>query len=433
MRLITNAAIAISTFALAALSCRATSPDFDKHFCDTTLRIDYILCGNHDATTIALDGMSRSPQWVGRRHNLDKLAVRGAAQIAMTDAASTDTIYRHSFCTLYQEWLDTTESMRLTKGMETSALLPMPVKPANVTIALLTEKGDTLASMTHRVDPADILIRRIGETEVNPYRYIHRATDPRDGINVVIVPEGYTAQEMDTFMEHAAKAAEYILGAEPFSDYADHINLLAAEIPSQQSGVSVPKEGLWRDTPLGAHFSTFYSDRYLTVPRLKTLHDLLAGIPYEHIIILANTPTYGGGGIYNFYTTTTARHKHFKPVVVHEFGHSFAGLGDEYAYYAEGVDLVDDSVDYEPWQQNVTSLVDFDQKWADMLPESTPIPTPDSESDRYPTGVYQGANYNQQLYYRPAYDCRMRTNTADGFCPVCVRAITRVLDFYLNE
>ena len=73
--------------------------------------------------------------------------------------------------------------------------------------------------------------------------------------------------------------------------------------------------GAWKHTAFGSHFDTFYSDRYLTTSRVKAINDALAGIPYEHIIILANTEQYGGGGIYNAFTLTTAHHPNFRPVV----------------------------------------------------------------------------------------------------------------------
>jgi hypothetical protein len=187
---------------------------------------------------------------------------------------------------------------------------------------------------------------------------------------------------------------------------------------------------VWKHTALHSHFDTFYSDRYLTTSRVKAVHNTLAGIPYEHIIILANTDVYGGGGIYNSYTLTTTHHPEYEAVVVHEFGHSFAGLGDEYAYETE--DVLSDTYpfDVEPWEQNITTRADFASKWEDMLAPHTPVPTPLTQKQDYPTGVYEGAGYSMKGIYRPAFDCRMRTNEHPDFCPVCQRAIGRMIDFY---
>lgn len=157
----------------------------------------------------------------------------------------------------------------------------------------------------------------------------------------------------------------------------------------------------------------------------------MAGIPYEHLIILANTDTYGGGGIYNSYTLTTAHHKQFRPVVVHEFGHSFGGLADEYFYDDQYTEMYPS--DTEPWEPNITTLVDFSSKWKDMLPSHTKIPTPptkDPEKIYTEIGVYEGGGYSSKGVYRPAMECRMKINEAPAFCPVCQRALQRLIEFY---
>ena len=154
------------------------------------------------------------------------------------------------------------------------------------------------------------------------------------------------------------------------------------------------------------------------------MHDRLCGIPYEHIVILANTDTYGGGGIYNSYTLTTALHSAFKPVVVHEFGHSFAGLADEYYYDDMYVQYYYPHT--EPWEQNITTLKDFGSKWKDMMGE---IPGQAGND----VGLYEGAGYQSKGVWRPAPDCRMHTNKADCFCPVCQRAISRIIEFYISQ
>ena len=159
---------------------------------------------------------------------------------------------------------------------------------------------------------------------------------------------------------------------------------------------------------------------------MKSIHDAIAGVLYEHIIILANTNEYGGGGIYNDYTLTTAHNPKFAPVVVHEFGHSFGGLADEYTY--GDPETYDTNV--EPWEQNITSMKNFKSKWADMVKKGTPVPTPATEQYQDSTvGAFEGAGYNETGLYRPCFNCRMRTNDAPAFCPVCQRAIARMIDF----
>lgn len=379
-----------------------------------TLRVDYIFSGTDKSVEISLDEMSRFDGWAGRRTNLDKVPVRGNGQICMTDAQTGDTLYRMSFSSLFQEWQTTEEATMVRKSFENVFLLPMPETKAMVKIELYDFFGNIVASLGHVVDPSDILIRHLNP-QAPEHRYLLKSGAPEEKIDVAIVAEGYTAEEMDMFYADAQTAMEAILNHEPFGQYKDRFNFVAVALESNDSGVSVPGEGDWKDTALKAHFNTFYMDRYLTTLRLKNMHDKLCGIPYEHIVILANTDTYGGGGIYNSYTLTTAHHPAFRPVVVHEFGHSFAGLADEYYYDDQYVEYYYPGI--EPWEQNITTLADFDSKWKDMLEAGQ-------------AELLEGAGYQSKGVYRPAKDCRMHTNRPDSFCPVCQRAISRIIEFY---
>lgn len=379
-----------------------------------TLRVDYIFSGTDKASEISLDEMSRFDGWAGRRVNLKEVPVRGNGQILMTDAQSGDTLYRQSFSTLFQEWQTTEEATKVRKSFENVFLLPMPQTKAKVKVEIYDFYGNVCASLKHEVEPKDVLIRNLSPAPAE-HKYLLQSGSPEDKIDVAIVAEGYTKEQAETFYQHAQTAMEAILNHAPFGKYKDRFNFVAVALESAESGVSVPGEGEWKDTALKSHFNTFYMDRYLTTLRLKNMHDKLCGIPYEHIVILANTDTYGGGGIYNSYTLTTALHSAFKPVVVHEFGHSFAGLADEYYYDDMYVQYYYPHT--EPWEQNITTLKDFDSKWKDML-------------DAGQAQLLEGAGYQSKGVWRPAMDCRMHTNKADSFCPVCQRAIGRIIEFY---
>lgn len=381
---------------------------------EQTLRVDYMFSGTDKSVEISLDEMSRFDGWAGRRTNLTEVPVRGNGQICVTDMQTGDTLYRMSFSTLFQEWQTTEEATKVRKSFENVFLLPMPTTKAKVNVHLYDFFGNIVASLNHIVDPSDILIRHLNP-QAPDHRYLLKSGTPEEKIDVAIVAEGYTAEEMDMFYADAQTAMEAILKHEPFGQYKDRFNFVAVALESQDSGVSVPGEGEWKDTALKAHFNTFYMDRYLTTLRLKNMHDKLCGVPYEHIVILANTDTYGGGGIYNSYTLTTAHHPAFKPVVVHEFGHSFAGLADEYYYDDQYVEYYYPGT--EPWEQNITTLADFESKWKDML-------------DAGEAELLEGAGYQSKGVYRPAKDCRMHTNRPDSFCPVCQRAIARIIEFY---
>ena len=412
---------------IAVASTRAQV--FADHFADKTLRVDYIFNGNASGQAICLNGLSALPTWAGRKHHLAELPLQGNGQIVMRNAASGKTIYTTSFSSLFQEWLETDEARNVTKGFENTFLLPYPLQPVEIEITLLDPRRNVRASMKHIVHPNDVLIEQKGNSHITPHKYLLHNDSPEKCIDVAILAEGYTLQEMQTFYEDADIACKSIFDHEPFKSMKKRFNVVAVASPSTDSGVSVPRLNEWKHTAFGSHFSTFYSDRYLTTSRVKAIHDALAGIPYEHIIILANTEEYGGGGIYNSYTLTTAHHPMFRPVVVHEFGHSFGGLADEYFY---DYDVMTDTypLDIEPWEQNISTQVDFAAKWKDMLSENTPVPTPAEVSENYPTGVYEGGGYSAKGIFRPAENCRMRTNEYPAFCLVCQRALRRIIEFY---
>ncbi len=405
---------------LSVLLCTATLLQaqnfFEDHFQDKTLRVDYIFSGTDKSCDIALSELKSLDGWAGRRVNMTELPLRGNGQLLMTDAQSGDTLYRMSFCTLFQEWQATEEATRVRRSFENVFLLPMPAKPVNIEVKLFDFHENVAGSMTHPVDPADILVRPVRVE--NPHRVLLCSGDPKEKIDIAILAEGYTAEEMDVFYKDAQATVDALLSHEPFASMKDRFNIVAVAAPSEDSGVSVPREGLWCRTTVDSHFDTFYSDRYLTTLHLSRMHDALSGVPYEHIIILANTDTYGGGGIYNSYTLTTAHHSAFAPVVVHEFGHSFGGLTDEYAYDDQYVEYY--YPDIEPWEQNITTMADFSKKWKDLYEKGV-------------VGLVEGGGYQTKGVWRPQEDCRMRTNAAEAFCPVCERALRRLIDFYTVE
>ncbi len=404
--------------------------NFADYFQNKTLRVDYIFTGNATQQAIYLDELSQLPTWAGRQHHLSKLPLEGNGQITVKDLAGKQCIYKTSFSSLFQEWLSTDEAKETAKGFENTFLLPYPKQPVEVEVTLYSPQKEIIATYRHIVSPDDILIHKRGVSHVTPHQYMLRNGNETDCIDVAILAEGYTEKEMDIFYQDAQRTCESLFSYEPFLSMKGKFNIVAVASPSTDSGVSVPRESQWKQTAVHSHFDTFYSDRYLTTSRVKSIHNALAGIPYEHIIILANTDVYGGGGIYNSYTLTTAHHPMFKPVVVHEFGHSFGGLADEY-FYEDDVMTDTYPLEIEPWEQNISTRVNFASKWQDMLPSGTPIPTPVDEKKKYPVGVYEGGGYSAKGIYRPAYDCRMKTNKYPEFCPVCQRAIRRMIEFYV--
>lgn len=411
-----------------ALSSTLYARDFDDIFKDGTLRIDYTFMGNANEQHVALREMSYTDNWYGRRINLDNVPLKGNGDLTLRDAESGAIIYMTSFSSLFQEWITTPEALEVSKSFEFTLLVPMPLKPATATLVLRDNTGKE-SIHTYTINPNDALIRDRSKQKPLPYKYIHKGGDSKECIDVVILAEGYKAEEMETFLSDAIITKKEILSYEPFRSHSEKFNFIAVSSPSLDTNVSVPQVNEWRDTAVSSNFMTFYMARYLTSGNVYDMYDLVTNIPCEHFIILANTGNYGGGGIYNSYTLTTAHHKDFRPVVVHEFGHSFAGLGDEYFY---DNDLDNDnmhSLKHEPWEPNITTLVDFDSKWADMLPHGIEVPTTvtPERTENYTVGLYEGGGYLSKGIYRPADVCRMRNNTAKRFCPVCERAIERVI------
>lgn len=408
---------------------QSLAQEYGTYFEERTLRLDYIFSGNASSEVVAVDQLVKLPHWYGRRTNLSNLQWKGNGQIRVLDSKTGKCIYTNAFSTLFQEWQTMPEAKQTRQSFENTFLVPFPKEKVTVEILLRTKGGLYKSSIKHTIDPKDILIKEQGFNYINPFSEIHRGGEIEGNINVVFVAEGYTIYDMTKFKMHAKQACNAILKHEAFAKNKDKFNFFAAEIPSKDSGVSIPRSSKWVKTAFSSHFDTFYSDRYLTTSNMKDLHDALAGMPYAHIVVLANTDTYGGGGIFNSYTLTTTQHRDFAPVVAHEFGHSFGGLGDEY-YYEK--DTFSDFYPFniEPWEPNITTLVQFSSKWKKLLAAQTPIPTPIKLSEKYPIGVFEGAGYSAKRIYRSAADCRMKTNTCTDFCPACSSALDDLIKFY---
>ena len=409
--------ISILTVCLVLGCMDAAAQRFEDFFSDNTLRLDYVFAGDNKKQEIYVDALSQSPKWYGRRKRLAELPLQGNGRICMKDKATGTVIYRHSFSTLFQEWLSTDEAKQTRKAFENVFLVPFPLNTVDISIELNDYHNQTTCSLTHTVDPKDILIRQKGTKDVTPYTTIQQAADTTNCIHIAYVAEGYQEAEMELFIEDAKTATEALFNHEPFKTLQDRFHIVAVRSASEQSGASIPHDGLWLNTALGSHFDTFYSDRYLTTLHLKRLHDVLAGTPYEHIIVLVNTNQYGGGGIYNSYNLSYTRGKHFRPVVVHEFGHSFAGLGDEYEYGDADPMYFSDT---EPWEPNLTTKHDFSKKWGKLIEEGK-------------ASLYEGGGYLSKGVFRGSKDCRMRTNEVPEFCPVCQEAISKLIRFYTEE
>lgn len=463
---------------LLLISMSLDAQSFDDYFVDATMRLDYVFAGDANRQEIYLEHVMRQDRWAGRKSRLAEKFLNGNGQLVVRDHKSGDTIYVWTFSTLFQEWLQYDEAKRVKRAFESSYNIPYPRDVVDITITLTDNHQKVTTSMTHTVDPKDMLIKHLSDNGI-PYHYIWKGKSPKSlqnqkqdsaskrnyiptpydplkdvditgCVDLAILAEGYTQAEMGKFYSDCERAVEALFAWEPFRSLKDKFNVVAVAAPSLQSGPTVPHQGIYVNTAVGCHYDTFYSDRYLTSQDMHRVYDLLSGVPFEHIMVLVNTDTYGGGGIYNQVTFATSDHPTFAQVFVHEFGHSYGGLGDEYAY--DDMDSEWYPQDVEPWEPNLTTLHDFASKWQDLMPKKQPVPTPlDPNVPNFRTmdhndakqvarlnactqvvGVFEGAGYQSKGCYRPAQECRMKINEVRDFCPVCSRAIRQITEFYTD-
>ena len=403
---------------------------FDDFFYDKTMRFDFQFAGNSTTTEVFPMVTKVEPFWGGSTKNLIDPFNYGNFKYEIFDAATGKLIYSRGFCTLFQEWQTTAEAKKINRSFYEVATFPAPKKKVNFVLSKRGRDGLFTKLYETVIDPANYFILKEKPVDAVANRILGTG-DPHTSLDLTFIAEGYTKTQMDKFRADVKRMADIILSSSPFDKYADRINIWAVEAVSQDSGTDVPGEGIYVNTALNFSYYTFDIDRYLTTQDIKSVNDFAATTPHDQIIVLINSPRYGGGGVYNYYSATTVDHKFSPTVLTHEFGHGFAGLADEYwsseVAYEEFYPL-----NVEPWEPNITTRVNFDSKWKDMLVRSVPVPTPNNERYTGVTGMFEGGGYVAKGIFRPSYNCRMKSNEADGFCDVCQRAIEKMILFYIE-
>ncbi|MCK4880728.1 MAG: peptidase M64 [Bacteroidales bacterium] len=342
----------------------------------------------------------------------------------MKDEASGEMIFSHTYCTLFREWQTTEESQRVRRAYPHVLRFPWPKASVVVEIHDRNRAGAFQKSWSTTLDPASIF-----SDPGNPYQFesvdLEINGTAEEKVDILFIAEGYTAEEMDKFIDDAGRSAGYIFSEEPFKSNRQRFNIRAVKSASQDSGTDNPGEGIWKNTVVNSSFYTFGVERYMTTMDYRSVCDVAACAHYDQIYILVNTDKYGGGGIYNHYSISAADNLQSRAVVIHEFGHAFGGLADE--YFNSAVAYNDYfPLEVEPWNPNLTTLVDFDSKWKHMIADGTPVPTPPDEAYEEIVGVYEGGGYVAKGVFRPMIDCRMHTNDA-AFCPVCSAALEKMI------
>lgn len=454
----------------------ATEVDFDHWFHDRTMRIDLFHTGHAGEEIRAVDRIVSDGPWAGSRTRLLDELNRGASFLQVFDAATNRLLYSRGFSHLFGEWATTTEAAAgVPRTFHESLRLPWPRRPVRLVVSNRDGENVFQPAWSTTVDPDSRFVNPAPPTPGGEVWSVFESGPPTEKVDLLFVGEGYAENERDDLRADAERLAEVLFSEEPFATRRDDFNLRVLFVPSPTSGVSRPRAGQFRRNPLGTTYNVLDSERYVLTLDNRALRDAASGIPYEFVEILVNEEQYGGGGIYGDHATASVGAGFAPYLLVHEFGHHFADLGDE--YYTSPVAYATGAADHpEPWAPNVTALHDPENlKWGDLVADDTPVPTPwgkeeydrtslafqerraglrakkvaESEMDTFFTevrdwstdylgsqehsgkvGAFEGASYEATGLYRPEADCLMFTRDEVGFCRVCSRAIEDVIDLY---
>ncbi|WP_133478890.1 M64 family metallopeptidase [Cognatilysobacter segetis] len=435
-----------------------------------TLRVDLQHAGDATSERFALDRVVVEPlPWAGNPDRPIDASGRGAHRFDVVDEASGRVLYSRGYSTVFGEWRTTGEARALQRSFQESLRFPMPAKPVVLKVYSRDAANRFVEAWSLRVDPASPDIERAARPAPAAPIAIRRTGDPAHKVDLLILGDGYAANELGKFEADARRFADHLFTVSPFRERAADFNVWALTVPVPQSGVSRPSTGTYRAGATGLRYDIFGSERYALTLDNRAFRELAQYAPYDVVEIVFNGATYGGGGIFGQFSTVAADNDWSNYVFVHEFGHHFAGLADE--YYTSPVAYAPASGPrVEPWEPNVTAD-SAHPKWATShVPLPTPWPKAEFEAyerdvqarraklraERRPeaemsalfreeqahveamlarspyrraTGAFEGANYEATGYYRPQMQCLMFTR-ADAFCDVCRAAIGSVIDLY---
>ncbi|MFA6401882.1 MAG: M64 family metallopeptidase [Salinivirgaceae bacterium] len=406
--------------------------DFNNYFENQTLRIDFNLNGNDTSEEFILKELKKQSIWAGSQKLATHTSVdMGSYRFLIYDSVSNLLLYKQGFCSLFNEWQTTAEAKSTKQSYYHVNLMPFPKN----TVRYVLEKRAFSDGQFHPIQ--ELFINPTNYFIVNEKPLPTKFTVIQGGdacnhkIDIAFVAEGYTKEEMKKFRKDVKRVWDYISSIPPFDEYRNEFNVYAVESISTESGTDIPGKHLYKNTVLNSMFYTFDTPRYLTTRDIKSLHDNAAVVPYDQLFVLINSAEYGGGGFYNYYSGSTVDHELSLKVALHEFGHGFAGLADE--YYRSSVAYNGFyNLKTEPWEPNITTLVAFETKWKDMVPQGVNVPTERNKELKDSIGVYEGGGYSSKGIYSPFQDCRMKSNAPNNFCPVCKKSILQTIKNYIN-
>jgi hypothetical protein len=456
---------------------RAEQPGgYNEWFSDRTMRVDYFHTGDAKAETIALDRVVADGAWPGSRTRLIDDLNLGQYLVEVRDRETNRVLFSRGFATIYGEWETTDEAKQMHRTFHESVRFPWPRKPVQVVLSKRDRENAFQQIWSTAIDPNSRFVEAADREPMGKVWSLIESGPPAEKVDLLLIAEGYTAEEMPKFRRDAERLTAKLFALEPFKSRRSDFNVRALELPSARSGVNRPQVGEFRRTPLSTSYNIFDSERYVLTFDNRAFREAASAAPYEFVEILVNEKQYGGGGIHNWQATTSVDTGFAEYVFVHEFAHHFAGLADEYytspvAYTTEaGAEQI------EPWAPNATAMKDPAQlKWRDLVTPDTPVPTPWEkepfekqsrafqerraklraervdekvidelfrEQQRAETkllggmkqagkvGAFEGASYQARGLFRPEADCIMFTRDEVPFCRVCQRALSRVIDQY---
>lgn len=400
------------------------SQQYEQYFNTESLRFDFIHSGNFFSETLQLNNVKKEPYWGGNPNSLIDKTNYGNYIVEVFHLIDSNLLFSYGYGCLFQEWKYIKLAKTEQKDFQESLIIPCPKIPVKVKISARDSLNRFLSLYEFAVNPDTV---KMVKSEYSPL-FIHQSGISQNKIDVVIIGDGYKKKDYKKLLKDAEFLKESILSYRPFNQNKDKFNFILVPAFSKQRGISNPLKNKKLKTLLSCSFNTLDTERYLMTEEVWKLRDIAACTPYDYIFVLANTKEYGGGAIYNFYGCAASGDSYSGFVIVHEFGHLFAGLADEYVGDTS-YDLYF-SLHTEPWEPNITTLVDFESKWKDMLTPDIPIPTPEIRKYADKVGVFEGAGYRKKGVYRPVYDCTMRSVSIDNFCPVCSKAIIKMINLH---
>jgi hypothetical protein len=448
---------------------------FENFLSDKTMRLDYFHAGTATEEHFSTDRIVSDGIWSGSKKILCDNLKLGLYFFKVIDRETKLLLFSKGFASIFGEWQTTPEASGKWGVFHESLRFPWPSK----SVTVILQKRDSLNNFTTvwttDIDPASRLVNPADLIHSNKVDIISENGAASEKVDIVILGDGYSKTEMDKFRKDAARLSGYLMNAEPFLSHGKDFNIRAIETPGESSGVNKPHHGVFKRTPLTVHYSSFDSERYALSYDNRSIRDIASQVPYDLMVIIVNERTYGGGGIYNLYTTVAADNKFSEYIMIHEMGHHMAALADE--YYTSAVSYEIPEVRVEPWETNITALFDKSSlKWKDLLEDGTPLPTPwnkeefdkfgysiqkerdslrsagvpeiimedlftrqmetenklfTTEQFRDKVGAFEGAGYLAKGLYRPQIDCIMYTRHL-RFCEVCSRSIENVIYQYVK-